>query len=344
MTRIPISIGTLLCVGLWALLPVGVPQSAAQELFEGTTDFIPADIDAMYKKGIDYLIKTQKPDGTWGGQGNDYYGNQPGVVGLCVVAILAHGEDPNRGPYSQVIKRGLDFVISQQNKSTGYIGNSMYNHGFATLALAEAYGMVNDARLGPALESATKLILNSQERNAFGAWRYSPESRDADSTVSGANLVALFAARNAGIRVPEEAMQKALKFFALCQGGDGGIGYTSAGGSNGPRTAIGVLCWALAKQKDSPRFKASFEFLNSKGAGSARSEGYFHYYLYYAAQAYFHASPQAWQEWNAANIAMLKEGQAADGSWNGNYGNTFATGASLLSLALNYRFLPIYER
>ncbi len=335
---------TLTLLLVTASFLAATPRMTAQELFEGATDFIAPDVETMYKKGIDYLAKSQKPDGSFGGQANDYYGNQPAVVGLCVVAMLAHGEDPNRGPYSVAIKRGLEFILSQQSKSTGYIGTSMYNHGFATLALAEAYGMVKDVRLGPALESATKLILNSQERNGFSAWRYSPESRDADSTVSGANIVALFAARNAGIAVPEESIQKALKFIALCQGDDGGIGYTSPGGSNGPRTAIGALCWALAKKKDTTNFKAAFEFLNTYGAGSARSEGYFHYFLYYAAQTYFHASPQAWKEWNAANITMLKEAQSADGSWTGNFGATFATSASLLSLALNYRFLPIYER
>ena len=156
----------LLLVTVCAL--AAAPRSFAQELFEGTTDFISPDVEMMYKKGIDYLAKSQKPDGSFGGQANDYYGNQPAVVGLCVVAMLAHGEDPNRGPYSVAIKRGLEFILAQQNKSTGYIGNSMYNHGFATLALAESYGMVKDVRLGPALESATKLILNSQERNGFG--------------------------------------------------------------------------------------------------------------------------------------------------------------------------------
>jgi len=36
--------------------------------------------------------------------------------------------------------------------------------------------------------------------------------------------------------------------------------------------------------------------------------------------------------------------QNKDGSWDGSFGNSFGTAASLLSLALNYRFLPIYER
>ena len=67
----------------------------------------------------------------------------------------------------------------------------MYNHGFATLALAESYGAVNDDRLGPALQKAVRLILTSQEANPTKAWRYSPDARDADTTVSGAQMVAL---------------------------------------------------------------------------------------------------------------------------------------------------------
>lgn len=325
---------------LLALAAFTTTPLRAQDLkvYRGTQ--VPPEVERIYERGLQFLVKSQTTEGTFPGN----YGQEPATAALAMLAMFAHGDDPNHGPYAKSLKRSLEHLLKSTDEKTGYIGNSMYNHGFATLALAESYGMVKDVRLGPALESATKLILNSQERNGFGAWRYSPESRDADSTVSGANIVALFAARNAGIAVPEESIQKALKFIALCQGDDGGIGYTSAGGSNGPRTAIGALCWALGKQKDTTRFKAAFEFLNNKGAGSARSEGYFHYFLYYAAQTYFHASPQAWKEWNAANITMLKEAQNADGSWNGNFGATFATSASLLSLALNYRFLPIYER
>jgi hypothetical protein len=40
----------------------------------------------------------------------------------------------------------------------------------------------------------------------------------------------------------------------------------------------------------------------------------------------------------------LKESQQADGSFKGDMGNEVATSLSLLALALNYRFLPIYER
>ena len=36
--------------------------------------------------------------------------------------------------------------------------------------------------------------------------------------------------------------------------------------------------------------------------------------------------------------------QMPDGSWPGNKGAAFSTAGALLSLALNYRFLPIYEK
>jgi hypothetical protein len=283
------------------------------------------------------LVRSQAQDGTWT---DSSYGKEPAVVGLAVVSMLAHGDDPNFGPYSQSIHRGLDYILKQMQKKTGYIGRSMYNHGFGTLALAEAYGMVEDERLGPALQQAVKLILTSQANNPSGAWRYSPESTDADTTVSGAQMVALFAARNAGIGVPEEAIQKALKFFDSCQSPDGGFGYTSAASPNAARTAIGCLVMALAKQKNSPRFKAAFNFLQK----APPDLSYQQYYLYYGAQAFFHASPEAWQGWNRKNIRALAPTQNPDGSWDGQFGQTFGTAASLLSLALNYRYLPIYER
>jgi hypothetical protein len=313
------------------------PGLAAQELFEEATDIIPTEIERMYQSGLQYLAKTQTTNGNWG----DHYGSEPAVVGLAVLAMLAHGDDPNSGPYSQPVRRGLDYILNRANKTNGYIGSSMYNHGFATLALAEAYGSVRDERLGPALEQAVALILTSQSHNPTGAWRYSPESTDADTTVSGAQMVALFAARNAGIAVPEEAIQRALQFFHQCQGGDGGFGYTSPSDSNGPRSAIGTLVLALAREKNSGSFKSAFRFLQQYGV----SEDQFHqYYLYYAAQAFFQASPDAWRKWNDLNVRNLKSTQATDGSWQGNFGPVFSTAASLLSLALNYRFLPIYER
>jgi hypothetical protein len=216
----------------------------------------------------------------------------------------------------------------------------MYNHGFSTLALAESYGAVDDPRLGPALQRAVRLIVSAQAKNSFHAWRYSPEASDADTTVSGAQMVALFAARNAGIPVPEQVIQNGLNFFLSCQTPDGGIGYISPVAPNATRTAIACVVLSLAKEKNSTAFKAAFNFLKT----SRPDAQYPQYFLYYVSQAYFHGSPDLWQNWNKENISFLRSTQGGDGNWDGQLGPTFATAGSLLSLALNYRYLPIYER
>ena len=256
------------------------------------------------------------------------------------MSILAHGEDPNFGPFSKTIKKGVGFIIKSQ-RSTGMIGSSMYSHAFATLCLAETYGTLYDKRIGPALEKAVKLLLSSQEKNPTGAWRYSPSARDADTTAAGACMVALFAARNAGIGIPRKSVEKCLAYYKRCQSPDGGFGYTGPGSSDVPRSAIGTLVYALARKKNSPVFKRALNYIKGRGY---QTDGYHYYTLYYMPQALFQSDIVHWRHWNQLNIKFLKARQSKAGSWNGSNGAAFSTAAGLLSLALNYRLLPIYER
>jgi prenyltransferase beta subunit len=218
----------------------------------------------------------------------------------------------------------------------------MYNHAFATKALAESYGVVDNPKIAPALKKAVELILSSQKRNRFGAWRYTPDSRDADTTVTGCQVVTLFAARNAGIAVPDDAIRKALAYLNNNRHPEGGYGYTSASGTKPTLTAIGVLCLALAKETDAKGFQSSVEYLRKNL--DYRDRYYPYYFEYYMSQALFHADDAAWRDWNARNIRYLSTIQAPDGSFPGNQGPSFNTAGALLSLALNYRFLPIYEK
>ena len=135
--------------------------------------------------------------------------NGAGITGICVMAFMASGEDPDFGPYATHIRKALRNMIMNQNPKTGYMTGyghgSMYHHGFAMLALSEAYGAVSEELLwkgsevpvnrrrtiGKALELAVRCALTAQKKNPWGAWRYSPESQDADTTVSGTVLMGL---------------------------------------------------------------------------------------------------------------------------------------------------------
>ncbi|SVC81672.1 uncharacterized protein METZ01_LOCUS334526, partial [marine metagenome] len=104
-----------------AFVLCGTVNLAGQELFEEASDSFARQIDHVYKAGLDYLAKSQNERGCWA---DNNYGAEPGVVGLSTLALLARGDDPDFGPYRVTVKRALDFILSRQDKSTGYIGSS----------------------------------------------------------------------------------------------------------------------------------------------------------------------------------------------------------------------------
>ena len=332
------ALGSAALASILACAPVLSAQTADLQVYRGTQ--VPPEVERLYEKGLKFLVAIQNADGSFPGQ----YGTEPAVVGMALMTFLAHGDDPNHGPYSRPLLRCIDYILKQRNEENGYIGSSMYNHGFSTLALAESYGAVQDDRIGPALKKAVELILASQGKNRFKAWRYSPDAQDADSTVSGACFVALIAARNAGLMVPDTAIEGALKFYTDCQNpGDGSIGYMPRGShGGGATTAIGVAAYAYARKKDQITFVKALRAM--KGGEDGNGGGYPFYYDYYAAQGFFQGDFNAWQEWNEKQVKRLAEMQNDEGGWDAGLGPGTCTTLALLSIALNYRYLPIYER
>ena len=225
------------------------------------------------------------------------------------------------------------------------------------LSLAEAYGAVDDRNLwtgsepnrrsiGQALELAVRAAITSQKKNQFGAWRYSPESTDADTSVSGAVMVGLLAARNAGIEVPDEVIDKAVNYYIKMTSDSGQVAY--AGGFGGfdesmARISIATLVYSVARRKDLPQFKATVKYLTQRLENSG-NDHYAEYTRYYQSQALFQGDVEAWEKWNKQLVRQLKTTQLPDGSVPGQFGPAVGTSLSMLALALNYRFLPIYER
>lgn len=336
----------LLCLAGAAVVNAQPPNASIGEA-------VPRDVRDIYDKGLQYLVKTQTERGDWrdGQQG-------PGVTGLALMAFLASGEDPNFGLYSNNVRRAVRCIIAEQDASTGYLGTSMYHHGFAMLALAEAYGVVDDRHvwaggkrprtIGASLELAVRCALTAQKRNPLGGWRYAPQATDADTSVSGAVLVGLLAARNAGIEVPDEAINRAISYYTGMTSAAGQVAYS--GGLGGfdeslARISIATLVYSLARRKDLPQFKATLGYLVDKWDFTGRSGfGWDDYQRYYQAQALFQGDVATWKKWNNQLIRQLKGAQQPDGSFRGPHGAAIGTSFSLLALALNYRFLPIYER
>ncbi|MCP5524858.1 MAG: terpene cyclase/mutase family protein [Verrucomicrobiales bacterium] len=318
---------------------------------------VPFAVRLMTERSLKYLAANQKDDGSWPGQENG-----PGITGICVMAFMASGEDPDFGPYAGNLRRAVQSIILNQDPKTGHIAGPghgpMYHHGLAMLALSEAYGVVNERllwegspvpeverrSLGKALELAVRCALTAQQQNPWGAWRYSPDSRDADTTVSGTVLMGVLGAKNAGIEVPNEAIEKAMDFFRANTMQDGSVSYQPAQshGDGITRTAIGTTVYAVAKRKDTPEYRAAARFLKNRVTYDVNEYPFYH--RYYMAQALFHSDLEAWSEWNDRMVERLRGMQNEDGSFSSDRGPAYGTGMSVLVLALNYRFLPVYER
>jgi hypothetical protein len=320
-----------------------------------TNESVPREIRAMYESGLQFLQKTQNDNGSWSGGEVG-----PGTTGLAVLAFLASGEDPNYGPYTVSIRKALQSILRSQDVRTGYLGPSMYHHGFATLALAEAYGSVDESQLfvgedttrrivirslGESLELAVRCAVTSQRKNPLHAWRYSPDAKDADTSVSGAVLMGLLAARNAGIEVPDSSIDQAIAYFVSMSSNSGAVGYTSSlegFGDSMARSSIATLVFCIAKRRDVATYAASLNKISSdlESIDTQWPE----YTRYYRAQALFQGDVATWEKWNRILVRRLKEIQATDGSFKGSMGVANDTSMALLALALNFKLLPIYER
>jgi hypothetical protein len=312
---------------------------------------IPPEVDSIYERGLAWLTSAQAPEGSWKGS---YGAEGCGVDGICLMSFLASGEDPNFGRHAATVRRAIRSIIRQQEEKTGYLPNSMYHHGFGMLALAEAYGTVDESLLwegekpvrsiAQALDLAIRCAATSQKKNRWGGWRYSPDANDADTSVTCAVLMGLMAARNAGMDVSDETIHSAMEYMRRSTGKDGAVAYTGGfGGMGGSMnlSAVATLVGAVSKSKETEEYQASLKRLLDNLEDPSNGNNFPEYFRYYMAQALFQGDFQGWQKWNAATVRELHDAQHDDGSFaNGAYG----TGMSLLALALNYRFLPIYER
>jgi hypothetical protein len=319
--------------------------------------------------GLNYLMRSQHDNGSFGDR--QYAGNVA-VTSLAALAVMAAGHQPGRGALGKVVLDALTFVLSQEEarRRPGFLHNPnasphgpMYGHGFGTLFLAEVHGMVHSKRLrddlSDKLKRAVDLIIDTQ--NGEGGWRYQPERKDADLSVTVCQIMALRAARNAGLNVPKSTVDKCIEYVKACQSrdGSGGFCYLKQGGPPGfARTAAGVAALNSAgvylTDKDPTnrdaitrglRYLKNFKPNAAFGRHGLRDMHYF-YGHYYAAQAMWTAGGTHWLEWfPSIRDELVSQSRArGDGSWSDQICTDYATAMALLVLQVSNNYLSIFQK
>jgi hypothetical protein len=317
--------------------------------------------------GLAYLARNQHADGSYGT--HQHRGNVA-ITSLAGLAFMAGGHQPGRGRYGQNVTRALQFVLDQErvgerpgflHNRTAILHGPMYGHGFGALFLAEAHGMAPNRelrkRLRGTLERAVQLIINCQNRE--GGWRYHPQPADADISVTICQIMALRAARNAGIAVPKTVADKCTEYVKRCQDiqGDGGFRYMSHVGPTGfAKTAAGVVALYSAGVYKDRSVQKGLDYLvrNCKPGvamgGFRQQDMMMHYYYghYYAVQAMWTAGGNYWRQWYPAirdELVNHGDRNREDGSWyDRRICPHYCTAMACIILQVPNNYLPILQR
>jgi hypothetical protein len=300
------------------------------------------------EKGLKFLATRQNDDGSLAAGG---HGRNAAVVALTGMAWLSSRSTPGRGPYGKSVTRVTDYLLDHVSES-GFVSvegamshGPMYEHGFATLYLAEVYGMSPRDDLRDKLVRAIDLIVRTQ--NTEGGWRYQPRREDADISVTICQVMALRAARNAGLAVPNETVDRCVEYVKKCQNKDGGFRYMMQPGESAfPRSAAGVVTLFSAGIYEGPEIERGLGYLEQFGPrGQAiGADGHFFYGHYYAVQAMWQAGGERWERWYPAIRNVLIERQQADGSWVDPVSADYGTAMATIVLQMPDNSVPIFQR
>lgn len=332
---------------------VVAPEQVTAENAAAAGEMSP-ELEAAVVRGLEWLSKEQLGDGSFG---SGQYRRHVAITSLAALAFMADGNLPGRGQYADVVARGAGFVLDNVAE-TGLLAadtshGPMYGHGFATLFLGEVYGMTAgggdtamSARLHDALVRACRLIVQTQ--NEEGGWRYNPIPYDADVSVTICQIMGLRSARNAGIEIPRQTIDRAVEYVRKCQNPDGGFKYQLTSGRSGEaRSAAGIASLYYAGIYDDAAITLGLEYLNQTffpGPEQA-NKAHFFYGCYYAIQAVYLAGGERWAQWWPAMRDQLLATQEADGSWQDRQaGPAYGTAMALIILQMPKRYLPIFQR
>ncbi len=286
---------------------------------------VPQRWQQSIRSGLDYLARTQSSRGQW---------NTPpypvALAALAGTALICSGSTTTQGPYAKQIARCADFLVSK-SRSNGLIGDPgtdiryTYGHGFAMLFLSQLLGEEGyDERRSDFIDVLNRAVdFCAKAQTTAGGWGY-VSARDGANYDEGSTTITqvqgLRGCRNAGISVPAEVIENAIKYIYDCKNDDGGISYSSKqmGTSRPAITAAALAALYNAGDYDSKQvpqmLKYSREMLHNLTDESA-AFGHWHYtYLYYS-QVVYRQGDREWVPFRDRLYERIVSEQKSDGSW-----------------------------
>lgn len=314
-------------------------------------------VEGVVHRGLEWLAANQSRVGNWTAKNGAY---PTAMTALAGCALLAEGSTTTQGKYQENIRRAVDYLINR-SRENGLIGDPTtddrytYGHGFSLLFLSQVLGEEEDeARRAKLVDVLTRAVeFTGRAQTSAGGWGY-VSAKDGGNFDEGSTTVTqvqgLRSCRNAGIKVPKEVVDKAVEYIHKCTHADGGVQYSSQGGSSRPAiTAAAIACLYNAGEYDDkfvPKYRAYCE-KNLDGLGTD-GFGHWHYAHYYYAQVMYRDGGEKWDKYRAETTKKILADVKDDGRtayWDqGFIGPVYTTSINLTILQLDSAALPIYQR
>ncbi len=312
------------------------------------------ECEVAVEKSLEWLQKTQSPDGSWG---SNY---KTAMTGFAVLAYLGRCETPLSEKYGETVLKGITYLVDVGMKNNGILTQSdisgiqwVYEHGIATYALAEAYTFCNKLGINiPDLDTITKkageLIMEGQGESGGWVYKFAP-TNSGDNSVGFWMIQALKACKHTGLWDESEFkthIRKALGWLERVQGKNGAIGYRGSSSQSPGLTGGGVLAFQMWDKGKSKEARDGIEYVNDNMEFTWGTDNANLYYHYYNAQALINEGGEVWEKYNAGFRDDLVKNQEADGSWkqsgikHGPINTHMSTCLSTFMLEVYYRFLP----
>ena len=321
------------------------------------------------RRGLDYLARDQRKDGSWGEPDRGVVG----ITALGVLAFLAQGHQEGLGPYSDfhgqgdVVRRAVDFLLRRSTTTTrsgkppGFIfsegdaDSRMHGHGYATQALVLVYGSrradgAREQELKEKIRLAIAVIEESQ--TITGGWGYEPRhSTMHEGSVTVTVVQALRLAADAGFVVDREVQERGLKYLRDSQKHDGSFKYSHMAETSTPAlTGAALTAMHGFGEYYSRAVDKGIHYLEDAYRNPQRVPWPF-YSHYYAAQAFYRAGGSHWGFWQRTVVPHILEEQQREGYWDDSYsggtrshGRHHATAYSVLALSVDEGYLPIFQK
>ena len=315
------------------------------------TVVVDAPTEEILRGALRWLAAKQNVNGSWGSGEGRRADHPVAMTGYVLIAFMATGNLPEEGEYAKQVKAGMEFLLDAIGVDGQYRGvdgsKYMYNHGIATIALGELYGQSRSPVIREKLQRAIRLIVTTQSERerSKGGWRYQPRPGDADISVTVLQVVALRAAKNAGIDVPQQTIDDAVDYVRRCSVPGGGFAYQAGQmGAGFARTAAAIYSLQVCGHYDDPLVQSGSEYLFRRST----ERRFWTYGANYAGPAQYMIGGDTWRRWYEFMKAELLPRVQRNGdqcSWDDReVGTVFATACHTTILAMPWHCIPLYQR